>query len=1136
MSSEEQKLGRSFVWHNVTQFLGAMNDNIYKFLIIPFLVPESQADHATRIGAIAGAVFVVPFLLFTAFAGRLADRLSKTSIIRCVKVAELVIMCAAMAAFWFGSVWGLYLLLFAMSTQSAFFGPAKYGIIPELVGREKLSRANSFIEAMTYLAIIAGAFMAPTVLRLTGRNYVLAAAACVMVAAVGIGTSLGIKRMPSAGGGSKASVFFWNDIIKTLKSIKGDTSLLFAVFGAAYFLFFGAYIYVNLIPYGMEVLGLDKIASGYLFFIAALGIGVGSLLSSKLSGRHVELGVVPIGALGLGVSAIVLGLITDSRIAAYVWIFVMGASGGLFIIPLHAFIQLRSPEKNRGEVLAASGFIGWLGVLLASGAIGLVQLVNFGPAGSFVVLAVMTLLLTGLFIYKMPDLLVRFVAVMLTKCCYRVNTPGIEKVPFDGGALLVCNHVSYVDALLIGVTQQRRIRFVMDRDIYNLWWVNWFFRLMKVIPISPKDSPKRIVRSLHEARAAMDQGDLVCIFAEGAITRNGFVQKFRPGIEKIVKGTDCPIIPMYIGGAWGSIFSYYHGRVMSTLPRKFPYTVTIVFGDPMPSDSKAFDVRQRVVDLSCEYFADVKRKRQSMGYKFVQTARRKWFRHCMTDTTTGQRLTFGKALVSAVVLGRKIEKVTQGQKHVGIMLPPSAGGALANIACTMRGKIPVNLNYVTSGKNRDHCVEVCDVKKIITSHKFIRKLDTVEESDNMVFIEDMVKDVGWFDKFAGFVKAVLMPKKVLGCSEGFDPDSTATVIFSSGSSGMPKGVLLSHHNILSNIEQTKMLVKVRPGDNACCVLPIFHAFGYTCGLWLPLISGVPVVFIANPLDASTVGKAVEEDKSTLLFAPPTFLMRYMRRVEPEQFATLRFVAPGAEKLKMKMARSFEKKFGIKLHEGYGATEASPVISLNVDDVDRGGVEQVGHKDGTVGQPLPGVSVRIKHIETGEQLSAGEQGLITVKGPNVMQGYKDEPEKTRDVLQDGWYNTGDIGVLDEDGFLTIKDRLARFSKIGGEMVPHMGVEEVLMHGLDAHEQVVAVTGIPNEKKGEELVVLYLSDKTDADQLNEIISKSDVPNMWKPRADNYVPIDEMPILGSGKLDIVRVKELAREAKKDSSSVGV
>jgi len=366
----------------------------------------------------------------------------------------------------------------------------------------------------------------------------------------------------------------------------------------------------------------------------------------------------------------------------------------------------------------------------------------------------------------------------------------------------------------------------------------------------------------------------------------------------------------------------------------------------------------------------------------------------------------------------------------------------------------------------------------------------------------------------------------LGRRRNASLDDLATIIFSSGSTGHPKGVLLTQFNIAANIEQTSQVVSLNPRDRLLGILPFFHSFGFTVGLWLPAVIGIGVVYHPNPVEAKAIGTLVRRYAVTILVATPTFLQTYTRRCAPEDFGSLRFALAGAEKLPERVALAFEDQFGIRVLEGYGCTECAPVVAANTGDFRAPGFRQVGSKRGKIGQPLPGVAVRIVNPDTGEPVPPGQPGLLLVRGPNIMQGYLGLPEKTAEVLRDGWYVTGDMAFLDEDGFLEITDRLSRFSKIGGEMVPHMKVEEVLQELANAAEQVFAVTGVPDRRKGERLVVLHVLAEEQLRQCLEKLSSAGLPNLWTPEARQFFRIEAMPYLGTGKLDLRKVRELAAQ----------
>ncbi|MCE5186858.1 MAG: MFS transporter [Planctomycetaceae bacterium] len=1137
------KLSSSFRWHNTTQFLGALNDNVFQSLMIFFLIGLWGEEKKAYVNSIAQMIFVVPFLLFTPLAGSLADRFSKRQMIVWVKLAEVVIMLLGWAAFYFDFVAGVCVLLFLMCAQSAFFGPCKYGIIPELVHKDQISKANGFLESLTYLSIVLGAALGPLLTLLTNRRFAAASLACVAIAAAGFYTSFRIRRTPAAGQKSTASFFFIKDVYQSLGYVRGDRELMMTILASAYFMLIAGFAKIILIPYGMEVCRYSDVHSGFLFVISAVGIGIGSWIAGKLSGRNVELGIVPLGAIGMAVMSVGIGLagfepaateqsiFQNPRWGLFGLILLMGVSCGMYIVPINSFIQFRTRLEIRGRVLAASGFLGWCSVLLAA----LIVWVICGNLGvpaqwMFIILGVLTLVLAVITIVILPDFLTRLIVVMITRLVYRIRVCGEENVPLEGPALIVSNHVSWADAVVLGATQHRRIRFIMDRQFYDVPWLNWLFRLQQVIPISASDPPKKIVAALHEARKALDDGYLVCIFAEGMLTRTGLLGRFHAGFEKIVKGTDYPIIPTYLGGLWGSILSHYHGKVMSAWPKRLPCPVSVIFGKPLHADASPRDIRWAIEELSVDYFNERRSARHSLGETFVQSARKNWTKPFVSDTT-GRRLTFGKALIAAAALANRLEKQTAGQSNIGILLPPSVAGMLANLAAALLNKAAVNLSYTVSDSDRDYMLQTANIRTVLTSRVFLEKINLdASQITGALFVEDLLEQLTAAEKRQAVIQTLLWPRKWLCRIQGaFDSDRTAAILFSSGSSGRPKGVELTHHNIQSNLEAALMVFRAYPNDKLCGILPFFHSFGLSCTLWLPIIAGVRVCYVPNPLDGKLVGQSLRDEKATLLFATPTFLLNYYRRCEKEDFATVRFIIAGAEKFKVKLMDAFEEKFGVRPREGYGTTECSPLIALNVLDVEIGGITQVGTRDGTVGHTLPGMAVKVLHPETGQAVELDQPGLLYVKGPSVMKGYLGMPEKTAEVLRDGWYNTGDIVSIDEDGFVTIHDRLSRFSKIGGEMVSHLTIEEAAVSGLGLQEPLVAVTGVPEEKKGEKLVMLYVKDRVDPDKLHDILRQSGLSNLYIPKRESLVPVDEIPRLGSGKVDMMRVRQLAVQAEE-------
>jgi acyl-[acyl-carrier-protein]-phospholipid O-acyltransferase/long-chain-fatty-acid--[acyl-carrier-protein] ligase len=465
-------------------------------------------------------------------------------------------------------------------------------------------------------------------------------------------------------------------------------------------------------------------------------------------------------------------------------------------------------------------------------------------------------------------------------------------------------------------------------------------------------------------------------------------------------------------------------------------------------------------------------------------------------------------------------------------LPPGVGGALANCAALLRCNVPVNLNYTLPAESVASCAEQCNIKTVLTSRSFIEKLK-LKPPGEVVFIEDVVAAPSATERLASFLMAWLLPagllERSLAGKKSAGLDDLATVIFSSGSTGEPKGVMLSHYNVISNIEQLGQVFGFQRDDRVLGVLPFFHSFGFTGTLMLPATLGFGVVYHPNPLDAKAIGPLVCDHRVTFVLATPTFLQLYLRGCAAEQFGSVRLVAVGAEKLTDRLAAAFEEQFGIRPFEAYGCTECAPAVTVNTHDFRAAGFRQVGAKRGKIGHPLPGVCVRIVDADTREPVTAGQPGMLLVRGPNVMLGYLGKPEKTAEVLRDGWYTTGDVAALDEDGFLQITDRLSRFSKIGGEMVPHIKVEEELHDLVGVTEQTFVVTSLTDEKKGERLMVLHRLAEEPLKSCLEKLTASDLPNLWKPKADAFVRVEGFPLLGTGKLDLRKVRELAGQIER-------
>ncbi len=1117
----------------VTQFQGAFNDNLYKlvmvFALAAYATSNGSVTERGTIMAIAGVILAVPFILFPGFFGSLSDRFSKKRVAVWTKYLEVGIMGLGALGFWFHEPMVLWVVMFLMASQSAMFGPAKYGILPEMLPEERLSWANGIVQMTTMIAIIAGTALAGYLFEALGIDRVYFAGVVLMgLSAFGLMTSYGITEPPAANPERLIRMNPWSGMGHDFKIIWGDRWLRMIVFGYSYFWFAGALLFTAIMDYAELQLGLGETETGILSAVLSLGIGGGAMTAGYVSRGKIEVGLVPLGAGLLAVSCILMPWLGVSYPAAALMLLFIGIGGGVFDVPLAAGLQQRSPKEARGGIIATTNMMTWVGILLGNAAyLGMGQL-GMGSRTAFLFTGVATLTVLGVSCLILPIMLVRSILWILTNTIYRLKVTGREHIPEEGGALLVANHVSFIDALVITASIDRPIRFIMADEIYQIPWIRPIAKMMQAIPISAMGGPRELVESLRTATTAIQNGEIVCIFAEGQISRTGQMLPFRKGFERIMKGVEAPIIPVYLDQLWGSIFSFANGKFFFKRPRRIPYPIGVSIGEPLSHDSDSASVRTAVQELGSDAYLHRELECPLLHRSFVRTVRKHPFMMAIGDGRT-PKLSFFKTYVGSIALARKLKNLVGPEEMIGLLLPQSVGGALANIAVQFMGKVAVNLNYTASAQSIQSAARQCGIQHVLTAKEFLERFP-VEVPGTAIYLDDVKKSITSGDRVVATLIALCCPVRIVerlcGMAKERDEEDLCTVIFSSGSEGEPKGVMLTHKNVLSNVESIAQVFPNETGDGFMGILPFFHSFGFMGTLWLPMWRGFPAAYHPNPLEAKIIGQLVYKYQPRFLIATPTFLQGFIRRCLPEEFSSLEYVVTGAEKLPTRVREAFKAKFGVEPLEGYGTTECAPAVSVNVPDYRVPGFYQKGTKHGTIGQAMPGVSVKVTDPDTGERLGIGESGVLWVKGPNIMKGYLGQPQKTAEVLKDGWYNTGDIASIDEDGFITITDRLARFSKIGGEMVPHNKVEETLHHLLDLHEQTFAVTSVPDDQKGERLVVLHTLMDGELEVLVDKLKDCDLPNLWRPKATSFYRISEIPVLGTGKMDLKKIKSLAKE----------
>jgi len=623
----------------------------------------------------------------------------------------------------------------------------------------------------------------------------------------------------------------------------------------------------------------------------------------------------------------------------------------------------------------------------------------------------------------------------------------------------------------------------------------------------------------------VEAGELAGIFPEGQITRTGHLLPFKRGYERIAEsksGVQSPIIPAWIEGLYGHPLSMKGGKLFGSWDVWNRPKVTVIVGEPVMGPIPPEALRARVMDLASQAATDKREAAETIGRRFVAAARERWGALGIADSF-GKEMTFGKTLIGAQLLRRWLDRNAPDQPMIGLLSPNSVGTALANIAVTLSGRTAVNLNFTSGAASMASAIEQCGIKTVLSSKLFLVK-QRIDPMPGVVYLEELLPKFTGVDKAIAFLQARFMPAGMLAKGQ---TDDVAAIIFSSGSTGEPKGVELTHWNLLSNMDSVAQVYPVGPSDVMLGILPFFHSFGFGYNLWFPLLNRFPVIFHPNPNDAKTIGELSEKYGATFLLSTPTFAATYTRKCTKEQFAKIRYVLVGAEKLRPAVAQQFEEKFGIRMHEGYGCTEMAPVVSVNGPDFisdDPSQSSQLGFKAESVGRPLPGVSLRFVDPATLEPVPNGQEGLLLVKGPSQMRGYLKQPERTRSALVDRYYNTGDMARLDEEGFLFITGRLSRFSKIGGEMVPHLKVEECLQEIMD--DAACLVIGVPDAQRGERLVVLHTSKDLTPAAMVAHLDSAGLPALWIPKPNQFFHVDEIPTLGTGKTDLRKSTDLAIE----------
>jgi len=1143
-----------FLGYLLAQFLGALNDNAFKFTVVFFGLQSMQSASAeVAFSSLMTGIFPLPWLAFSQFAGFLADRFRKDRVLLATKLPEVFSMLLGVLGFYLESLPLLVGVFLLMSAQSALFSPAKYGILPEILGQEDLAEANGVLQMATNVATLLGTLLGVQLYAWFAPDLVPAGWVFVALAVVG---TLATLYLPLAPPGHANAVLTANPFASfpaDVRAMRHVPALTPTIFGLAYFSFLGSLLLAVIPVYGTSALGLSTDVAGRLLLPLVLGLAAGSVLAGFLSRGRVELGLVPFGAIllaGFSSHLLLTGTESTLRIAGLplgpVCDFVMlGIGAGFFSVPLSALLQQRSPDDQKGKLIGLSNVISNLAILAAAlCGWGLSLFPSFDIHYTLMALVTVTILGTSHIVWLLPDFLLRLWLYLVVNVLYRFKILGANHIP-RFGALFVANHVSWIDAILVAAASGRMVRFMMFRPFYEAWPFSILFRRLHAIPVEAGGSREANEASLEKAREQIRKGHTVCIFAEGSITRTGQLLGFRRGLERIMEGVDAPIVPVCLDGLWGSLFSFEGGRVLLKRPRRFRHPIQILFGDPLPPQATAFEVRRAVQSLSVDAAAARDSEFRTLPVELLRSVRRNWRRTFMLDARLG-KLGYGEVLARVLTLREELERrgIAKGE-YVGVAAPESSGAALALLALSVYGAIPVPLPRIgvraslraLEAVRARHWIATADAPPELASALESREVERIDLDE--LLATPVSERIRWRARALFALPSGVYVRRVLG----LDPHAVhepATVVFSRGSVDLAKPVVLTHFNLFSNLRAFRQVFDIGPEDVVLGVLPFSSGFGFTGSLCLPLYTGSGVLFARDPLNVDEIEGLARACAPTLVFAPSAVLARYAERLSTKAFASMRNVVTGGRMLAPDVEAAFVAKFGIRPLEGYGLSECAPLISLNLPDVEIGGERQTASRQGSTGHPLPGVAVRVIDPDTGSDLPAGQIGELWVRGPNVMAGYAGDTQARIDA--DGWYATGDMASIDISGFLTVIDRRERMLSHPDGAIPLSRLQELVRQAAgitaDAPEATRFVAlGLCSgaATSDDELYVVYERDVLSPAAVRAELVRSGCPDHWVPALDHFISAFELPRNDAGQVDLVMLARQLRELLVEPVSVG-
>ncbi len=1134
----------------VIVFLNAMTDLGHKIILQNTIFKAYNGSELIILTALVNALILLPFILLFSPSGYLSDKYSKTKVIKVASAAAIGITALITLSYYLGLFWIAFALTFLLAAQSAIYSPAKYGLIKEMLGSKNIASGNGLVQAVTVVSILLGA----VVYSLFFENLLyegvatpeailqqIAPLGFLLVIASSIEFALAIqleKILPQTTTKKKRFkpklYFNFTYLKKNLRNIHESSIVWESIIGLSILWGIAQVVVAIFGEFLKEKLGItNTVTAQGLLALSGVGMILGSLFAARISKNFIEIGTIPLGALGI---ALTLSFIpaTNNLFLMGSFILAFGFFAGIIMVPLNSLIQFFTPKEELGTVLAGSNFMQNIFMFLFLVLTAIFGYMNISATLLFYLVAIVAF---GGVIYtlaSMPQSLARYIVRTIVQIRYRIDVYGIENLESQRGILLLGNHISFLDWAILQIAYSRQIRFVVEREYYNKWFLKPFLKFAKTIPISSRASKG----ALEEVTKALNNGQIVALFPEGHISRNGHLDTFKNGFERATAKVDAKsavIVPFYLRGLWEDNFSYASTKLKNTKRKD----ISVNFGKPMSIHSKANEVKKAVFELSIDAWQEYSKKLPSIAAAWIENLSENPNKLAIADST-GVELSKTRFATAVFLFQSKLKPLLKNEQNIGLILPTTAAGAIANMAVLTLGKCIVNLNYSSGEKSLNYAIDLAEIQTVLTSRQFLTKLkekgfdlSKVLQKVKVLYLEDIKKSISKLEAFKRLLSVKILPVWALK-SLYIEPraiNDTAAILYSSGSEGVPKGIELTHQNIMGNIKQIATLINASDDDVILGTLPIFHSFGLTVTTLTPLVEDITVACHPDPTDGYAIAKLCAKYKGNYMFGTATFYRLYSRnrKIHPAMFESLRLIVAGAEKLPQRVCQEFSTRFGKTIYEGYGATETTPVASVNIPDVvmvDDNYRIQVGNKPGTVGLPVPGSSFKIVDPESFEELPTGEDGMILIGGTQIMKGYLKNPQKTQEVIKEiegrRWYVTGDKGHIDEDGFLTIVDRYSRFAKLGGEMVS-LGMVEGLLSDIVEEGSALAVTAIEDSKKGEAIVAL-LEGEMELEELKRRVKELKINPLYIPSI--FHKVAQIPRLGSGKVDLKGLKSFAKE----------